>query len=83
MLSCANDQDAASFRLSEVAHQATAIIELCVQGHDTSYGGIVGVSDVPSFFVSVAGPAMNTLQGNSTVIDDTEPGGSTMLLDTE
>ena len=83
MLSCANDQDAASFRLSEVAHQARAIIKQCVEGHDTSYGGIVGVSDVPSFYVSVAGAVMNPLQGSSTAIDDTELGGNTTLLDTE
>ena len=83
MLSCVNDQDTAAFRLSEVAHKARAIISHCVDNHDISYGGVFGVSDVPSFYVSVAGNARNPLQGNSTTIDDTEPGGNTILLDTE
>ena len=82
MLSCVNDQDTAAFRFSDVAHAAKAIMNHCVEGHDYSYGGIVGVSDVPTFYVSVAGPAMD-LQGNSTIIDGTELGGNTMLIDTE
>ena len=95
MVSCANDRDTSAFRLSDVAHKARAIITQCVDGRDISYGGIVGVSDVPSFYVSVAGHAENPPQGNSTTIDDTwlggnnatlfdtELGGITMLPDTE
>ena len=83
MLSCANDQDTAAFRLSDVAHAARAIINHCIAGRDPSYGGIVGVSDVPSFYVSVAGPAWMDLQGNSTIIDGTELGGNITLLDAQ
>lgn len=81
MLSCANNLDTAAFRLSDAAHAARAIINNCVQGHDPSYGGIVGVSDVPSFYVSVAGHDDNALQGNSSTIDDTWLGGNITLLD--
>ena len=84
MVSCANDRDTSAFRLSDVAHKARAIITQCVDGRDISYGGIVGVSDVPSFYVSVAGHAENTPQENSTTIDDTWLGGdNTTLFDTE
>ena len=83
MVSCANDRDTSAFRLADVALKARAIITQCVNGRDLSYGGIVGVSDVPSFYVSVAGHAENP-QGNSTTIDDTWLGGSnTTLFDTE
>ncbi|KAK0508067.1 hypothetical protein JMJ35_009151 [Cladonia borealis] len=84
MVSCANDRDTSAFRLSDVAHAARAIINQCVVGRDLSYGGIVGVSDVPSFYVSVAGNAENRPQGNSTTINDTWLGGNnTTLFDTE
>lgn len=93
MLSCQNDMDTAELRLADVAHQARAIISRCVEGYDISYGGIVGISDVPSFYVSVAGPAaswdaasigtINPLQGKSTTLHDTEAGGNTTFLDTE
>ncbi len=79
MLSCENDRDTASFKLADVARQVRAIINYCIEGHDTTYGGIVGVSDVPTFYVSIAGP----IQGESTTVHDTEPGGSTTFLDTE
>lgn len=81
MLSCANDQDTAAFRLSDVAHAARAIMNHCIVGRDPSYGGIVGVSDVPTFYVSVAGPAF--LEGNSTIIDGTELEGNITLLDAQ
>ena len=91
MLSCANDRDTASLKLSDVARQARAIIDYCVEGRDASYGGIFGVSDVPTFYVSVGGPvsdgasidSINLLQGESTTIHGTELGGNTTFLDTE
>ena len=93
MLSSQNDYETALFRLADVAHQARAIINICVEGHDISYGGIVGIGAVPSFYVSVAGSAsswdlassgtINPLLGNSTTIQDTEPGGKTTFSDTE
>ena len=83
MVSCANDRDTSAFRLADVALKARAIITECVNGRVLSYGGIVGVGDVPSFYVSVAGNA-ESLQGNSTTIDDAWLGGNnTTLFDME
>ena len=91
MLSSSNDWDTAVFRLADVANRARAIINVCVNGQAVTYGGIVGMlSDVPSFYVSVGGPAesgsidtLDSLEEYSTAIYETELGGNTTVSETE
>jgi hypothetical protein len=55
-ISCENDRDVDVFRLADVARQARNIIQNCVEGGITPYGGIEGVESVGSFYVSVGKP---------------------------
>lgn len=89
MVSSAN-MDTAEFRLADVASHARTIIDVCINGQPVTYGGIVGISDVPSFYVSVAGPAndgsidiLDSLEEYSTRIYDTELGGKNTVSETE
>ncbi|KAL2041856.1 hypothetical protein N7G274_005641 [Stereocaulon virgatum] len=55
-VSCENDRDMDVFRLADAARQARNIIQNCVEGETTPYGGIDGVGSVGSFYVSVGRP---------------------------
>ena len=91
MLSSSNDLDTAVFRLADVANRARSIINVCIEGQDVSYGGIVGMlSDVPSFYVSVGGPSesgnidtLDSLEEYSTAIYETDLGANTTVSETE
>lgn len=90
MLSSSSDLDTAVFRFADIAIRARAIMNFCVEGQDVSYGGIVGISDVPSFYVSIGGPAdsgnidtLGSLEEYSTTIYDTELGDNTTAPETE
>ena len=89
MVSSSN-MDTAEFRLADVASRARTIIDACVTGQPVSYGGIVGISNVPSFYVSLAGPAeagsintLDSLEENSNIIYETELGGNNTVSETE
>ena len=91
MLSCENDLDSSVFRLSDVARQANKIMEACVLDGETPYGGVVGVSDVTSFYVSIGKPlpvghtagiviTASTEGDNSTALNVGASGRSSMVL---
>lgn len=90
MVSSSSNEDTAVFRLADVASRARTIINVCVNGQPVPYGGIFGVGDVPSFYVSVGGPAdignldtLDSLDEYSTMFYDTELGGDTTISETE
>ena len=90
MVSSSSNVETAIFRLADVASRARTIINVCVNGQPHPYGGIVGVSDVPSFYVSVGGPAeagnldtLGTLEEYSTMFYGTELGGNTAVSETD
>ena len=89
MVSSSN-MDTAEFRLADVAKRARTIIDACVTGQPVSYGGIVGISDVPSFYVSLGGPVeagdintLDSLEEYSSIIFETELGGKNTVSETE
>ena len=55
-ISCENDRDTDVFRLADVAGQARKIIQACVDGQATPYGGVDGIGTVGTFYVSVGKP---------------------------
>ena len=90
MLSSSSNLDTAVFRLADVASRARTIMNVCVDGQNVAYGGIVGISDVPSFYVSIGGPSesgnidtLDSLEEYSTAIYETELEGSTTVSETE
>ena len=48
--------DSPELRLADVARKARKINDACIKGQPVSYGGIVGITDLPSFYVSISGP---------------------------
>ena len=89
MVSSSN-MDTAEFRLADVAKRARTIIDACVTGQPVSYGGIVGISDVPSFYVSLGGPVeagdiniLDSLEEYSSITYETESGGKNTVSETE
>lgn len=57
-ISCANDRDADTFTYAHVAQQARKVIQTCVDGRVTPYGGMDEIGSVQSFYVSVGRPVI-------------------------
>ena len=90
ILVSSSNMDTAEFRLADVASRARKIIDACVTGRPVSYGGIVGIADLPSFYVSIAGPGdagnidtLDSLEEYGSITYETEFGGKNTVSETE